>query len=69
MVAITSGVTGTTGTPNFFRMIDGATDDGTHTQVQGTAGVSSGELSFASPIASGGTVSITASMTITEGNV
>lgn len=55
------------GTPGYWRMIDGTTDDGTHTQIQGSAGVGSGELNFASTIASGGTVSIT-SFTITEGN-
>jgi hypothetical protein len=55
------------GTPGYFRMIDGSTDDGTHTQIQGTAGVGSGELNFASAAASGGTGTIT-SMTITEGN-
>ncbi len=63
-----SNVTGAaTGTPHFFRMIDGTTDDGTHTQVQGTSGVGTGELSFASTIANGGTVSIS-SIVITEGN-
>jgi hypothetical protein len=63
-----SNVTGAAdGTPGYFRMIDGTTDDGTHTQIQGTCGVGSGELNFASTIVTGGTVSIT-SMTITNGN-
>lgn len=55
------------GTPGYFRMIDGTTDDGTHTQIQGTCGVGSGELNFASAIVTGATVSIT-SMAITSGN-
>ncbi len=63
-----SNVTGAaSGTPGYWRMIDGSTDDGTHTQVQGTAGVGSGEFNFASTIASGGTVSITSAV-MTEGN-
>lgn len=63
-----SNVTGAaSGTPGYFRMIDGTTDDGTHTQIQGTSAVGSGELNFSSTIASGGTVSIS-SFTITEGN-
>lgn len=63
-----SNVTGAAGgVPGYFRMIDGTTDDGTHTVVQGTAAVGSGELNFASSIASGGTVSIS-SFVITEGN-
>jgi hypothetical protein len=55
------------GTPGWFRMIDGSVDDGTHTHVQGSAGVGSGDLDFGSAISGGGVVSIT-SMTITEGN-
>ncbi len=55
------------GTPAYARFIDGTTDDGTHTQIQCTCGVGSGELNFSSTIASGGTVSIT-SATITEGD-
>jgi hypothetical protein len=55
------------GTPGYYRVIDGSTDDGTHTQVQGSAGVGSGDLNFGSTIASGGTVSIT-SIAYTEGN-
>jgi hypothetical protein len=63
-----SNVTGAaSGTPGYGRMIDGTTDDGTHTQVQFSCGVGSGEMNFSSTIASGGTVSITA-MTITDGN-
>jgi hypothetical protein len=55
------------GTPGYYRIIDGTTDDGTHTQVQGSAGVGSGDINFSSTIASGGTVSIT-SLTYTEGD-
>lgn len=55
------------GTPGYYRIIDGTTDDGTHTQVQGSAGVGSGDLNFSSTIASGGTVSIT-SLTYTDNN-
>lgn len=55
------------GTPGYFRVIDGTTDDGTHTQIQGSCGVGSGELNFSSTIASGGTVAIS-SLTFTEGN-
>jgi hypothetical protein len=63
-----ANVTGAaSGTPGYGRMIDGTTDDGTHTQDQFSCGVGSGEMNFSSTIASGGTVSIT-SMSITEGN-
>jgi hypothetical protein len=55
------------GTPGYYRIIDGATDDGTHTQVQGSCGVGSGDINFSSTIASGGTVAIT-SLTYTEGD-
>ena len=55
------------GTPGYARFIDGTIDDGTHTDIQCSCGVGSGELNFSSTIASGGTVSIT-SFTITEGN-
>lgn len=57
-----------TGTPGYWRMIDGTTDDGTHTQLQGSAGVGSGEYNFSSTTASGGTGTIS-SATLTEGNV
>ena len=63
-----SSVTGAaSGTPGWWRWIDGATDNGSHTQVQGTAAVGSGDLNFGSTVASGGTVSIT-SFAVTEGN-
>lgn len=63
-----SNVTGAaSGTPGYFRMIDGTVDDGTHTQIQGTAGVGSGEFNFSSTVASSGTVSIT-SISIQDGN-
>jgi len=55
------------GTPGFYRVIDGSTDDGTHTQIQGSCGVGSGDINFASTISAGGTVSIT-SLTYTEGD-
>lgn len=55
------------GTPGYYRIIDGTTDDGTHTQVQGSCGVGSGDINFSSTIASGGTVAIT-SLTYTDGN-
>lgn len=65
--AIASATAAASGTPGYFRVIDGTTDDGTHTQVQGSSAVGSGDLNFASTIASGGTVSIS-SFVITEGN-
>jgi hypothetical protein len=55
------------GSPQYARLIDGTTDDGTHTVMQISCGVGSGELSFASLIAMGGTVSIS-SLVVTEGN-
>jgi hypothetical protein len=55
------------GTPGYYRIIDGTTDDGTHTQVQGSCGVGSGDINFSSTIAAGGTVAIT-SLTYTDGN-
>ena len=64
---ITAAVAGASGTPAFYRIIDGATDDGTHTQVQGSCGVGSGDINFSSTIASGGTVSISA-LSYTEGD-
>jgi len=56
-----------TGTPGYYRIIDGTTDDGTHTQVQGSCAVGSGDINFGSDVAAGGTVAIT-SLTYTEGN-
>lgn len=55
-------------TPGYYRITDGGTDDGTHTQIQGSCGVGSGDLNFSSTIASGGTVTVS-SFTWTEGNV
>jgi len=56
------------GTPGCYIITtDGTTKDGTTTIVQGSAAVGSGDLNFASTIASGGTVGIT-SFTMTEGN-
>src|SRR5271157_1772479 len=54
-------------TPGYYRITDGATDDGTHTQIQGSAGVGSGDINFSSTISSGGTVTIS-SLTWTEGD-
>jgi len=55
-------------TPGYYRVTDGGTDDGTHTQIQGSCGVGSGDINFASTISSGGTVTIS-SLTWTEGDV
>lgn len=65
--AITSANAVASGTPGYYRIIDGTTDDGTHTEVQGSCGVGSGDINFSSTIASGGSVSIT-SLTYTEGD-
>jgi hypothetical protein len=67
--SITPAAATASGTPGFYRVIDGTTDtDGTHCQIQGSCGVGSGDINFSSTISSGGTVSIT-SLTYTEGNV
>lgn len=55
------------GTPGYYRVIDGTTDDGSHTQIQGSCGVGSGDINFASTIVAGGTVAVS-SLTYTEGN-
>ncbi len=56
------------GTPGYYRICTGNTDtNGSTVIAQGSAGVSSGDLSFPSTIASGGAVGIT-SFTYTEGN-
>lgn len=55
------------GTPGYYRIIDGTVDDGTHTQLQGSCGVGSGDINFTSTIAALGTVSIS-SLVYTEGN-
>ena len=52
------------GTPGYFRITDSA---GTTIYLEGTAAVSSGELSFTTTISLGGTVTVTA-FTLTEGN-
>ncbi len=54
-------------TPGYYRVIDGGTDDGTHTQIQGSCGVSGGDINFSSTISSGGTITIS-SLTWTEGD-
>ena len=56
-----------TGTPGYGRVIDGTVDDGTHTQLQVTCAIGSGEINFSSGIVAGGTVSITA-LSLTDGN-
>ncbi len=56
-----------TGTPTFYRVIDGTTDDGTHTQIQGDCAIGSSDINFSSGIVAGGTVSISA-LSYTEGN-
>jgi hypothetical protein len=56
------------GTPGYYRIGTAATDtNGSGCIVQGSSGVGSGDLNFASTIASGGTCGIT-SFTYTEGN-
>ena len=64
---ITSASAAASGTPGYYRVIDGTTDDGTHTQIQGSCGVSSGDISFPSTISSGGSTGVS-SLTYTEGN-
>lgn len=54
-------------TPGYYRVTDGGTDDGTHTQIQGSCGVGSGDINFSSTISSGGTITIS-SLTWTEGD-
>lgn len=55
--AITNGTAAATGTPTFFRALK---SDGTTCVLQGSAGVSSGDLSFATSINSGDTVAVSA---------
>lgn len=55
------------GTPGYYRVIDGTTDDGSHTQIQGSCGVGSGDINFASTIVAGGAVAVS-SLSYTEGN-
>ncbi len=57
--AITPATASATGTPGYTRFIDGTTDDGTHTVLQCTAGVGSGEFNFDSTIGIFGTETIT----------
>lgn len=52
------------GTPGYWRITDST---GATVYAEGTAGVSSGELSFTTTISLGGTVTVTA-FTLTEGN-
>jgi hypothetical protein len=67
MGSITNAAAVASGTPGYYRVIDGATDDGTHTQIQGSAGVGSGDINFPSTIASGATSGVS-SLLYTEGN-
>jgi hypothetical protein len=64
-----SNVTGAaSGTPGYYRISTASSDtDGTTVIAQGSSGVGSGDLNFASTISSGGTVGIT-SFVYTEGN-
>ena len=55
------------GTPGYFRLCSSSLEDGSNVILQGTAGVSSGDLSFSATVSLGGQVSIT-SFTITDGN-
>jgi hypothetical protein len=55
------------GTPGYYRVIDGTVDDGSHTQIQGSAGVGSGDINFSSLISAGGTVNISL-LSYTDGN-
>jgi hypothetical protein len=68
MSAITNATALASGTPGYYRICTSNTDtNGSGVIAQGSAGVSSGDLSFASTIASGGTVGVT-SFTYSEGN-
>lgn len=69
---LTSGIVASvaavaSGTPQYYRIIDGTVDDGTHTQEQGDAAVLSGSINFASAVTIGGTVTLS-SYVKTEGN-
>jgi hypothetical protein len=52
------------GTPGYFRIYDSG---GTTCHIQGTAGVSSGDLSFDATVSSGGTVTVS-TFTLTDAN-
>ncbi len=65
--AITTTAAVASGTPGGFRICSAANDTTGSTVIgQGTAGVGSGEINFGSTISSGGNVSITTGMTITN---
>ncbi len=66
--AITTETGLATGTPGYFRICTTNSDGtaGADVVAQGTAGIGSGELNFSSQISSGGNVSITTGMTITN---
>lgn len=65
--AITTTAAVASGTPGGFRICSSANDTtGAAVIAQGTCGVGSGEINFSSTIASGGNVSVTTGMTITN---
>jgi hypothetical protein len=65
--AITTTAAVASGTPGGFRICSAANDTtGSTVIAQGTCGVGSGEINFSSTIASGGNVSVTTGMTITN---
>jgi len=66
--AITTTVAVASGTPGYFRICTTNSDGtaGANCRAQGTCAVGSGEINFGSTVASGGNVSITTGMTITN---
>jgi len=65
--AISAGTGVATGTPGYVRLTNSNTDDGTHTVVQYSAGIGSGEMSFSGQVNTSGSVTVN-SITHTEGN-
>lgn len=64
---ITASAAVASGTPGYWRInTDSTTTDGTTTVMEGSCGISSGELSFPGTVSSGTTV--TPTLAITEGN-
>ena len=65
--AITTTAAVASGTPGGFRICSAANDStGSTVIAQGTCAVGSGEINFSSTVASGGNVSITTGMTVTN---
>ncbi|MGZ3299329.1 MAG: hypothetical protein ACXWPK_00260 [Isosphaeraceae bacterium] len=65
--AITTTAAAASGTPGGYRICSSANDTtGAAVIAQGTCAVGSGEINFASTIASGGNVSVTTGMTVTN---